>query len=228
MASKRDKPVQIFVMGSDTWRTEADWPLPDTTYTRYYLHSDGRANTAHGTGMLSRDEPSDESEDVYLYDPRQPVPTVGGATFLPGAMVAANSGPRDQRTVEMRSDVLCYTSAPLQQPRRSDRTHRTGAVRVVVRHRIPTSPASWLTCIRMAASEILTDGILRARYRESPLRAEAARAGSRVRAPPGPVGDSQRLSRWAPAPTRNFEQQFSALQSQLPIPAASSPRRDAD
>ena len=25
---ERDQPVQIFVMGSDTWRTEADWPLP--------------------------------------------------------------------------------------------------------------------------------------------------------------------------------------------------------
>src|SRR5205814_2209276 len=93
----RDKPVRIFVMGPDVWRDEDDWPLPDTVFTRYYLHSGGRANSAAGDGMLSVDAPGPEAEDVYLYDPRDPVPTVGGQTLLPGLAVAANAGPRDQR-----------------------------------------------------------------------------------------------------------------------------------
>jgi uncharacterized protein len=47
-----DAPVRIFVMGLDQWRDEPDWPLPDTSYADYYLHSSGRANTAGGDGEL--------------------------------------------------------------------------------------------------------------------------------------------------------------------------------
>jgi uncharacterized protein len=113
---QNDKPVQIFIMGANTWRHEDDWPLPDTAFTPYYLHSNGQANTLYGDGALSPEKPSDEPEDVYLYDPRNPVPTRGGATFLPGLQVGANAGPRDQRYIEQRPDILCYTSEPLDQP----------------------------------------------------------------------------------------------------------------
>jgi uncharacterized protein len=109
-----EKPVKIFVMGADVWRDEDDWPLPDTQWQRWYLHSEGRANTAGGNGTLSTRTPGAEREDVYLYDPHDPVPTVGGATFLPGLGVGANSGPRDQREVERRPDVLVYTTDPLE------------------------------------------------------------------------------------------------------------------
>src|SRR5262249_22596594 len=81
-------------MGIDRWRTEADWPLPDTHYRPYYLHSAGSANTLHGDGILSAEPPGDESSDVILYNPLRPVPTVGGQVILPGANAA---GPRDQR-----------------------------------------------------------------------------------------------------------------------------------
>ena len=77
---EQDKPVKIFVMGLDQWRDEEDWPLPDTQYRPYYLHSGGHANSATGNGTLSPDAPAEEPEDVYLYDPRHPVPTVGGAS----------------------------------------------------------------------------------------------------------------------------------------------------
>src|SRR6266566_2101173 len=76
---EQDKPVKLFVMGLDEWREEDDWPLPDTQFRPYYLHSDGHANTAAGDGTLSTEAPAEEAEDVYLYDPRRPVPTVGGA-----------------------------------------------------------------------------------------------------------------------------------------------------
>jgi putative CocE/NonD family hydrolase len=110
---EQEAPVLIFVMGSDTWRTETDWPLPDTQYRPYYLHSGGQANTLHGDGTLSAEPPGDEPPDVYLYNPMRPVPTVGGQVILPGGNAA---GPRDQQAVEWRDDVLVYSTPVLEQP----------------------------------------------------------------------------------------------------------------
>ena len=49
---EQDKPVKLFVMGLDQWREEDDWPLPDTQFRPYYLHSAGHANTATGMGRF--------------------------------------------------------------------------------------------------------------------------------------------------------------------------------
>lgn len=108
-----DNPVRIFVMGVDGWRDEPDWPLPDTDWQNWYLDSDGGANTATGDGRLTMTAPAVERADRYVYDPHDPVPTMGGATFLPGLTINLNAGPRDQRSIEARPDVLCYTSAEL-------------------------------------------------------------------------------------------------------------------
>src|SRR6266849_2519746 len=97
---EQDKPVRIFVMGIDEWREEQSWPLPDTQYRSYYLHSRGRANTASGDGVLSAVLPGDEPEDNYGYDPHHPVPTMGGATLIPISPEDFNVGPRDQRQIE--------------------------------------------------------------------------------------------------------------------------------
>ena len=68
--------MEIFVMGPNTWREEDDWPLPDTQFRPYYLHSAGRANTAAGNGALSTEAPGDEFEDAYLVSGwRSQVPT---------------------------------------------------------------------------------------------------------------------------------------------------------
>src|SRR5207253_4929015 len=71
--------------------------------------------------------PGDEREDAFVYDPRDPVPTVGGATFLPGVWLGANAGPRDQSALATRGDVLCYTGEPLQHP-----LEVTGPVKLVL------------------------------------------------------------------------------------------------
>jgi putative CocE/NonD family hydrolase len=162
-----EPPVRLFVMGDDLWRTEPDWPLPDTAYTRYYLHSGGRANRRLGDGELSTRPPeSDQPEDVYLYDPRSPVPTVGGATFLPGLQVGANGGPRNQAEVELRTDVLCYTTPPLDQP-----LEVIGPVELVLfvssSARDTDFTGKVVDVHPDGRAEILTDGILRARYRDS-------------------------------------------------------------
>jgi uncharacterized protein len=163
---EHDKPVRLFVMGANVWRDEDDWPLPDTQYVDYFLRSDGRANTAAGDGVLSAAAPHDEPEDVYTYDPRDPVPTNGGATFLPGLFIAANAGPRDQRIVEARPDVLCYTTHPLTAP-----VAVIGPVSLVL-HASSSAPDTDFTAKLVdvwpdGRAENVADGILRARYRGS-------------------------------------------------------------
>ena len=72
------KAVKIFVMGVDQWRDEDDWPLPRAKSTKYFLHSQGRANTARGNGSLSTLAPGAEPSDEFVYDAAKPIPTVGG------------------------------------------------------------------------------------------------------------------------------------------------------
>jgi hypothetical protein len=160
---EQDKPVKLFVMGMDQWREEDDWPLPDTQFRPYYLHSGGHANTAAGDGTLSTEAPAEEAEDLYLSDPRRPVPTVGGAILL---SLGLDQGPRDQRSVEAREDVLCYSTPALEEP-----VEVTGPIELVLfvsSSACDTDFTGKLVDVYPdGRAEILTDGILRARYRES-------------------------------------------------------------
>ncbi|GAA2629099.1 CocE/NonD family hydrolase [Streptomyces vastus] len=106
--------VRIFVMGVDRWRDEVDWPLPDTRYTDFFLAGGGRANTAGGDGVLTPDAVSVEAADTFLYDPRRPVPSLGGTVLA--AASGAFPGPADQAAVETREDVLCFTTPVLEHP----------------------------------------------------------------------------------------------------------------
>lgn len=162
-----DRPVRLFVMGPNVWRDEADWPLPQTDYVDWFLHSNGRANTGAGDGTLATSAPrDDEPSDVYLYDPRRPVPTNGGASFLPGLFIGANSGPRDQRDIETRADVLCYTSDPLPRP-----LEVIGPLTVVLHASSSARDTDFTAKLVDVAADgratSVSDGILRSRYRES-------------------------------------------------------------
>jgi hypothetical protein len=159
----QELPVMLFVMGIDEWRSEEDWPLPDTQYRPYYLHSNGEANTLHGDGTLSTEPPDDEPSDVYLYNPLRPVPTVGGQVILPGGN---SMGPRDQRTVELRDDVLVYSTPVLERA-----VEVTGPIelRLFVSSSAPdTDFTGKLVDVHPdGRAMILSEGILRARYRDS-------------------------------------------------------------
>jgi len=101
-------PVRLFVMGENVWRDEQGWPLARAHPTMFFLRGAGRANTAQGDGRLTIDPPVDsEPPDTYVYDPRDPVPTRGGA------MLSTRAGVREQGEVERRQDVLVYTTEPL-------------------------------------------------------------------------------------------------------------------
>lgn len=158
-----EPPVTIFVMGIDAWRDESDWPLPDTQYRPYYLHSGGQANSLHGDGTLSSEAPGDEPPDVFLYNPLRPVPTVGGQVILPGGNAM---GPRDQREVERRDDVLVYNTPVLDQP-----VEVTGPIElrlfVASSARDTDFTGKLVDVYPDGRAIILTEGILRARYRNS-------------------------------------------------------------
>lgn len=102
-----DPPVHVFIMGRNQWRAAADWPLPETEWTKYYFHSGGKANGSAGDGSLSTTQPKDEPADRYTYDPAHPTPSAG---FTNGHI----DGPRDVRASAARADVLVYTTPPLE------------------------------------------------------------------------------------------------------------------
>ena len=102
---EHESGVDIFVMGINQWRREADWPLDRAVATSFYLHADGTLSTATPLGG--------ESATHFSYDPADPVPTTGGSMILAGSFPA---GQLDQAAVEAREDVLVFTSAPLAEP----------------------------------------------------------------------------------------------------------------
>ena len=126
----RDAAVKYFAMGGGpgpqaqsraivhggVWRSTATWPPPGVEPTALYLHADG---------TLTYDSPTDEVEPtVYTFDPSDPVPTIGGhlsAIPIPaGAFDQRNDarfpGARGTLPLSARRDVLCFTTAPLDEP----------------------------------------------------------------------------------------------------------------
>ncbi len=157
-------PVRIFVMGANEWRDEREWPLARAKAVRLYLASGGHANTLNGDGLLEPRAPKHSPPDQFVYDPRNPAPTMGGAVCCDPKIFPW--GPMDQRGIEKRSDVLVYTTPPL---------HRdlevTGPVGVVL-HASSSAPDTDFTVKLIdvfpgGQARNLTDGILRARYRDS-------------------------------------------------------------
>jgi uncharacterized protein len=93
-------PVRLFVMGEDAWRDFECWPPAGYTPQRFLLQAGGGLSTA---------APSSGSTS-YRYDPADPTPAVGGVRMVRGA-----SGRVDNTSLEARSDVLTFTTPPLEQ-----------------------------------------------------------------------------------------------------------------
>ena len=201
-----DAPVRLFVMGSGDghkdangrlyhggyWRTAASWPLPDATPTAFYLHADG--------SLSQRTPAANAAPTTFTYDPRHPVPTIGGSFSSLRGLVAA--GGFDQREREFkgeadkgfvgsrapylplkaREDVLVFQTEPL-----AEDTEIVGPVEVTL------YAASTATDTDFTAKLVdvyppnrdypsgyelnITDGIIRARYRNSPEKQELMKPG---------------------------------------------------
>jgi putative CocE/NonD family hydrolase len=167
-----EAPIKLFVMGTNVWRDEQEWPLARAVETRYYLHSNGRANSLHGNGYLTTDQPDLEEPyaDNFDYDPANPVMTRGGALLLSPEYRA---GPIDQRPTENREDVLVYTSGELKED-----LEVTGQIKVHL-WAISSAPdtdfvARLVDVHPDGYAQNLTDGIIRARYRNAALGENAS------------------------------------------------------
>lgn len=157
-------PVRIFVMGVNQWRDEQAWPLPDTRYVDFHLSSGRSANSRSGGGSLALVAPTCDGRETYLYDPMRPVPSAGGRM---SPMPRPNScGPVDQREIEDREDVLCFSTEPLTSP-----IEVTGPIRLVLHVSSSARDTDFTGKLVDVDPEgratYLTDGILRARYRDS-------------------------------------------------------------
>lgn len=108
----QEPPVHVFISGPNRWRADPSWPVPDALSTNFYLRSGGHANSLFGNGQLSEMKPVNEPADRFVYDPADPVPTVGGSVWT--GLEPNMSGPQDRRPVERRDDILVYTSARLE------------------------------------------------------------------------------------------------------------------
>ncbi|KAJ4290194.1 hypothetical protein N0V90_010409 [Kalmusia sp. IMI 367209] len=94
----RDVQVQYFVTGAQEWRDGKKWPPPTAEQVLYLRRNN----------FLANDKPlSGETSSTFTFDPRQPTPTVGGNLLLGG-------GSADNSELAGRSDVLVFTSDPLE------------------------------------------------------------------------------------------------------------------
>jgi uncharacterized protein len=159
-----NKPVKIFVMGRNQWRDEESWPLDRAKETSYLLDSGGKANGAAGDGVLAPARSPSKRSDSFVYDPANPVPTVGGPLCCDNQHLAA--GPRDQQDVEARQDVLVYSTPALDAD-----LEVTGPVTLdlfAMSSAVDTDFTAKLVDVSPDGfARNLTEGILRARFRES-------------------------------------------------------------
>jgi predicted acyl esterase len=106
--------VRYYTMGSNEWKTSSSWPPEGAEMVTYYLDSGGNANTRFGDGSLTTRQPgSSDMPDSFTYDPFDPVTSHGGNVCCTGGAIQAGSF--DQQTMEERSDILVYTSEPLEE-----------------------------------------------------------------------------------------------------------------
>lgn len=128
--AREEGPVQIFVMGGGSgrkvpgsgkldvggrWRAERDWPPARTGYTPFYLQPGG--------GLTPHSPPAGAAPSRYVFDPADPVPTIGGNIsvgydIMPGGGFDQRGGPhvygaRDTLPLSARRDILVFSTPPL-------------------------------------------------------------------------------------------------------------------
>ena len=165
-------PVKIFVMGDNVWRAEKEFPLARTSYTKYYLHASKGAQSVSGDGLLSTASPQKERADTYDYDPASPVRTIGGRLCCGGLP----PGPFDQSPNESRSDVLVYSTPPLDRD-----VEVTGFITVDLYAATSAADTDFTAMIvdvdAKGYARYLGDGVIRARFRNSREKPEPIEPG---------------------------------------------------
>ncbi|MDO9553917.1 CocE/NonD family hydrolase [Rhodonellum sp.] len=105
--------VTYFTMGSNKWQTSDTWPPKEAEMVTYFLDSKGKANSRMGDGVLTTKKARKDNPDTFQYDPMDPVTSYGGNVCCTGN--AVQGGSFDQQEMEMREDILVYTSEPFEE-----------------------------------------------------------------------------------------------------------------
>ena len=103
--------VRYYTMGSNKWQQAESFPLPNTEVKNFFLSSAGKANSRNGDGALVLLPPAKDNADAFTYDPMNPVGSYGGNVCCTGN--AVQGGSFDQSQMELRNDILVYTSDAL-------------------------------------------------------------------------------------------------------------------
>lgn len=150
--------VRLFVLGRNQWISENQWPIARTQYVKYYLHSGGAANGREGNGTLSDAAPGDEKPDRFHADPADPVP------YLTALNWHQVGDPDDCSEIELRKDILVYTSPAFTEP-----LLVCGSLRVRLFAASTAIDTDWtaklLDVHPNGFAQRLNDGIVRARFR---------------------------------------------------------------
>ena len=160
----RDLPAaRWFLMGANEWRTSDTWPPANTEERTLFLASDGGANTSRGDGKLSWEPVADDHRwDEFMFSGYRPVISEGGSLLQ---IAIGLPGPRDQTKVEQQDQVLCYTTEPL-----TEAVDVAGPVEADIyfsSDRPDTDITAKLVDVHPDGKPVsLTDGIMRARFRE--------------------------------------------------------------
>lgn len=158
--------VRYFTSGTDEWATSEVWPLPGVRSQRWSLSAGGM--------LMTPGENATAGTDVFRSDPDDPVPSVGGPSFLPGILQGRNSGHKVQEEVERREDVMLYTSEPL--PRD---LHVVGVATVELHASCDKVSADWVVRLcdvdERGVSFGISDGIRRSRTMDSAASGAALR-----------------------------------------------------
>jgi putative CocE/NonD family hydrolase len=215
---REEPPIRLFVMGGGggrrtlegrldhggRWRTEHEWPLARTEWTPFYLQADG---------ILSREPPpATVPPSQFVFDPADPVPTIGGGTqtsllsgFIQGGGFDQRGRPglwacRDTHPLAERPDVLVFVTPPL-----AADVEVTGPIVVrlwVATSAVDTDFTAKLIDVYPASDDYpdgyalnLTDGIRRMRYRQSWTQPETVVPGEIYELTIEPQATSNRFQR---------------------------------
>ena len=156
--------VHYYVMGLNEWRSADTWPVPEMTPVPYYLASGGDARSSEGDGTLSVTHPTSDGSDTFVYDPASPFPSRGGTICCTGNP-EDQAGIFDQSDLELRSDLLVYTTPPL-----DEGVTIAGSVKAVLYVSSDARDTDFTAKLIDVDSEgrswNVVNGILRLRYRE--------------------------------------------------------------
>jgi putative CocE/NonD family hydrolase len=161
-------PVKIFVMGENVWRDEQEFPLARARTTRFFLKSNRGPETGAGRRVLETNPPGESLAETFVYDPHDAAPTIGGRLCCGQALPP---GPFDQRPLESRKDILVFSTPPLGKD-----IEVTGFIALelyAASSAVDTDFTAILADVEPSGyARFLTDGVVRARYRNSTDKAE--------------------------------------------------------